>query len=279
MCRWLAYIGSPIKALEVLGSPRNSLIHQSLDSHLGAEPTNGDGWGMGWYVQGHDTPARYRSVEPMWNDQNLQDAARYLTSGCMVTHVRAAIGSTVQRTNSHPFRHDRWLFAHNGYVDGWPLVHRELAMAIDPSLFHELAGSTDSEILFLLALTFGLETDPHGALERMAGVVEQACERVGARDGLQMTLVATDGEQLHVVRHATRGQARSLFQSTDIAALQKAHPDNVQLANLPIDGHAVVSEPLGDLRGAWEEIPPSSYVRVSRAGSERHDFVPAAVAA
>jgi len=49
MCRWLAYIGSPILLEKALCSPVHSLIDQSLHSELGAEATNGDGFGVGWY--------------------------------------------------------------------------------------------------------------------------------------------------------------------------------------------------------------------------------------
>ena len=33
-----------------------------------------------------------------------------------MAHVRAAIGSPVQQTNCHPFRHGNWLFVHNGFI-------------------------------------------------------------------------------------------------------------------------------------------------------------------
>ena len=49
MCRWLAYSGSPLLLKEALYGPANSLIEQSLHSQLGAETTNGDGFGVGWY--------------------------------------------------------------------------------------------------------------------------------------------------------------------------------------------------------------------------------------
>ena len=41
----------------------NSSVDQSLHSRLGAEPTNGDGFGPGWYGA-PETPGVYRSVEP-----------------------------------------------------------------------------------------------------------------------------------------------------------------------------------------------------------------------
>ena len=42
-------------------------------------------------------------------------------------------------------------------------------LAVDPSLFAEIHGSTDTEVVFYLALTFGLEDDPIDALERTVG--------------------------------------------------------------------------------------------------------------
>jgi predicted glutamine amidotransferase len=54
MCRWLAYSGAPILMNEVLCQGTNSLVDQSLHSRLGAEPTNGDGFGVGWYGDPRD---------------------------------------------------------------------------------------------------------------------------------------------------------------------------------------------------------------------------------
>jgi predicted glutamine amidotransferase len=140
---------------------------------MGAETTNGDGFGIGWYVAGMEgAPGRYRSVEPAWNDANLRDLARHIESPLFLAHIRAAIGSPVQQTNCHPYRHGRWLFVHNGFLNGFSDMHRDLVLAIEPSLFSAIAGSTDSELLFYLALSFGLEDDPIGAVERAVGFVE-----------------------------------------------------------------------------------------------------------
>jgi hypothetical protein len=56
MCRWLAYSGSPISIEALLYTPVHSLIDQSLHSELGAETTNGDGFGVGWYDDETDEP-------------------------------------------------------------------------------------------------------------------------------------------------------------------------------------------------------------------------------
>ena len=159
MCRWLAYSGAPILLETALYSPANSLIDQSLHSKLGAEATNGDGFGVGWYDH-YEVPGVFRSIEPAWNDANLRELSRHITSGLFFAHLRAAIGSPVQQTNCHPFRHGRWLFMHNGYVDELARVRRDLVFAVDESLYPELTGTADTEILFYLALSFGLEDDP-----------------------------------------------------------------------------------------------------------------------
>src|SRR6185437_16367646 len=171
MCRWLAYTGSPIVLERALYSPAHSLIDQSLHSKLGAEATNGDGFGVGWYDDAA-TPGVFRSIEPAWNDQNLRELAGHIRSGHFFAHIRAAIGSAVQQTNCHPFRHGRWLWMHNGFLAEFAKVKRDLALAIEPSLYSEIAGQTDSEILFLLALSLGLEADPPKAVAHAIGIVE-----------------------------------------------------------------------------------------------------------
>src|SRR5947209_16822774 len=134
MCRWLAYKGSPVKMEELLYKPQNSLIVQSLHSRLGVEPTNGDGFGVGWYDE-QSEPGLFRSTEPAWNDRNLRDLAAHLSSPCVFAHIRASTGSAVQQTNCHPFRHGRWLWMHNGVLAGFSDMKRDLAMAVEPSLF------------------------------------------------------------------------------------------------------------------------------------------------
>src|SRR5215217_5088510 len=192
MCRWLAYSGSPVLLSRALYSPANSLVDQSLHSKLGAEATNGDGFGIGWYDDG-PRPGVFRSIEPAWNDQNLRELSEHVSSGHFFVHLRAAIGSAVQQTNCHPFRHGRWLFVHNGYIDGLPRVRRDLAMAVDPDLYPEIQGTTDTELLFYLSLTYGLAEDPPAAVARAVGFVEETGRRHGVEYPIQMTVVTTDG--------------------------------------------------------------------------------------
>jgi len=108
MCRWNAYVGQPLLMGELLYRTRHGLIDESLHSRMGAETTNGDGFGVGWYgVRDSSNPARYRSVNPAWNDFNMRELADHIETPLFLAHIRAAIGSPVQQTNCHPFRRDR----------------------------------------------------------------------------------------------------------------------------------------------------------------------------
>ena len=180
MCRWLAaYTEVPILLERALYAPAHSLIDQSLHSKLGAEATNGDGFGVGWYDD-QPSPGVFRSIEPAWNDQNLRELAAHVRSGLFFAHIRAAIGSAVQQTNCHPFRHGRWLFMHNGFIADLDRVRRDLVLAVDESLYPAIAGQADTELLFYLALTFGLEDDPPDAVARAIGLVEAWGRRMGS---------------------------------------------------------------------------------------------------
>ena len=91
MCRWLAYSGDPVLLDELLYKPKNSLIVQSLHSRLGAETTNGDGFGVGWYGA-QPTPGLFHSVEPAWNDRNLRELATHVADRIRLTRYLVDLG-------------------------------------------------------------------------------------------------------------------------------------------------------------------------------------------
>lgn len=260
MCRWIAYSGTPVLLSQVLLEPGHSLIDQSLHSRMGVETTNGDGFGIGWYARDTaDTPAIVRDVGPAWNNRNLREVAQHVRSDLFFAHIRAATGTAVQQSNCHPFRNGRWMWMHNGMINQFRLLRRDLALAVDPSLYPDLEGTTDSELMFLLALTFGLTEDPPGAVARMAGLVERTGHAHDVRHPLQMTVAVADGESVWVFRYSSEGRSRSLYFSTKVDTLRALHPDAEFLRDLSDETRLVVSEPLGDLPGAWNEVPESSY--------------------
>jgi len=275
MCRWLAYSGAPILMSDVLYGGTNSLVDQSLHSRLGAEPTNGDGFCVGW-SGAPETPGVYRSVEPAWNDENLRELSGHISSPLFFTHIRAAIGSAVQQTNCHPFRHDNWLFMHNGYINEFGTIKRDLVLAVDPSLYREIRGQADSEVLFYLALSFGLEDDPPTAVSQAIGFVEDVAEHHGVPHPFQGTVATTDGESIWAFRYSSEGKSRSLFYTTDVPSLRRLYPEREDLRGFSDDARLIVSEPLGDVAGVWNEVPESTYGVVGPGREEIEPFLPKA---
>src|SRR5580765_2361778 len=162
MCRWLAYTGSPILMSDLITKPKDNLIQQSLHAKAPRTPTNGDGFGLGWYDK-QKYPGLFRSIRPAWNDLNLLDLAEHIESPLFLAHVRATSCATVQETNCHPFRYKNWLFVHNGEIFEIEKFRKRLIEAVADEYFSSIMGTTDSEVMFYLALTFGLESDPLGA--------------------------------------------------------------------------------------------------------------------
>jgi predicted glutamine amidotransferase len=273
MCRWLAYSGAPVLIEEVISKPKYSLIDQSLHCRMGAETTNGDGFGIGWYGVG-ETPGLFRSTEPAWNDQNLKDLGAHMRTPLLFAHIRASTGGPIQQTNCHPFRHERWLFMHNGAIREFPRVKRDLALAVDPSLFANIEGSTDSEVFFYLALTMGLEDNPPAAVERAVAFIEQIGKKHGVADPIQMTVATTDGNRTWVFRYSSEHDSRTLYFSTAVSTLRKQYPDNPTFKLASVDARIVVSEPLGDLEGVWNEVPESSCGIVHGGHDELFSFTP-----
>jgi predicted glutamine amidotransferase len=273
MCRWLAYSGSPVLLEELIYKPKHSLIDQSLHSRLGAETTNGDGFGVGWYGVG-DTPGVFHSVEPAWNDRNLRELAGHVKSGLAFAHIRAATATPVQLTNCHPFRHGSWLWMHNGVIYDFHRVKRDLVLAVDPALYPEIEGSTDSEVFFYLALTLGLEEDPPKAVQDAVGFIEATGRRHGVEHPIQMTVATTNGDSIWAFRYSSEGRSRSLFFSTDLKTLKMLYPDDSRFQELDDESRLVVSEPLGSLVGAWNEVPESSWGVVQPGRDELNTFTP-----
>ena len=274
MCRWMGWMGQAVLIDELLFKTQHGIVDQSLHSRMGAETTNGDGFGMGWYGAG-DGPGVYHSVAPAWGDANLRELAAHIESPLFLAHVRAAIGSAVQQTNCHPFRHGNWLFVHNGYIADFHLLRRDLMLAIEPDQFAAVQGSTDTEVVFHLALSLGLESDPIAALERTIGLIEATAAEHDVAAPVQGTFGVSDGTSLWAVRYATEGPARSLFATADVATVKRLHPENPRLQRLNEGDRLIVSEPFADLPGAWHEIPEATAVCVSPGGAmEERPFVP-----
>lgn len=163
---------------------------------------------------------------------------------------------------------------HNGYVAEYDRLRRDMMLAVRPDLFPEIRGTTDSELMFHLALTFGLEEDPLGGLARMAGFVEALGAAAGVAEPLQMTVGVTDGKRLYAARYATGPVVNSLYYSADMESLRQLYPVEERFAHFGPEARAVVSEPLVALPGLWHEVPAGSALTVEKGRVTHAPFVP-----
>lgn len=269
MCRWLAYLGAPIFLSELLFEPENSLIDQSLHARESVSTTNGDGFGIGWYAHRAE-PGVFRDVLPAWNDENLLAITEQIRAGLFLAHVRASTGTSTSRANCHPFRFGRWLFMHNGRIGGWWEVRRALEAMIAPEFYRARVGTTDSEAMFCLALSYGLDRDPEAALARTVGQVERVMADHGVQAPLRISLALSDSERIIALRHSSDGKSPSLYAGIGAEALGAAGLGDEAARR----GLLIVSEPLDDVGGNWTAIEESQLVIADADGIEVRPFVP-----
>jgi predicted glutamine amidotransferase len=108
----------------------------------------------------------------------------------------------------------------------------------------------------------------------MVGLVEETGRSHGVEQPIQMTVATTDGRCIWAFRYSSEGDSRSLYFSTRMDSLKALHPDLTELDALSDETRVVVSEPLGDLPGAWNEVPESHVGIVQPGEDELRPFAP-----
>lgn len=257
MCRWAAYRGAPIYLEDLIASPAHSLIEQSHCATKAKTATNGDGFGVAWYGE-RPEPGLYRDILPAWSDCNLKSLTHQIRAPLFLAHVRASTAGATARDNCHPFVHGRWSFMHNGQIGGYQHLRRPLEHLLSDELFLARHGSTDSELLFLLAMKFGLADAPKAAMERTLSAAIDLATAAGIEPHVRFTAAFSDGEKLYAVRFATDAFAPTLFASPVGAG----------------GSHCLVSEPFNDDAACWTEIPADSFVRIDAGGISVSPFSP-----
>jgi glutamine amidotransferase len=227
VCRHLAYLGEPVRLGALLVDPAHSLYEQAWrPRHQDRGVVNADGFGVGWYVPGDPHPARHRSAGPMWTDETFADLARVIHAPAVLAAVRSATaGMPGGASAAAPFRRGRYLFSHNGSVDGWPAAAEPLAAELAPERLLTLDAATDSAVLWAVVAERLDAGSPLG--EALVHTVRAADRCAGGR----LNLLVTDGEAIA----ATRWGASLWWSDSG-------------------PGVVVASEPHGEESG-WREVP------------------------
>jgi gamma-glutamyl hercynylcysteine S-oxide hydrolase len=233
MCRHLAYLGPSASLRSVLIDPPHGLYRQAWAPRRQRYGTvNADGFGVGWYAPDDPDPARYRRAVPIWGDESFADVARVTSAGALLAAVRCATAGTDPGVAAvAPYASGRWLFSHNGALEGWPESAAGLAATLPARSLLGLEARVDSTLLWALVLDRlcrGLA--PAGALADTVAAIRAA----GA--GGRFNFLLTDGRVI-----AATAAGDTLFYR---------HRDDAVL---------VASEP-GDDEPGWAEVPDGSVV-------------------
>ncbi len=268
MCRFVAYIGNtPILLKELLEAPKNSLINQSKQAKEGLHGINADGFGVAWYDHGvESTPGVFKSIQPAWNDSNLDHLARKVKSNCFLGHVRASTVGDVTLNNCHPFTCGDYSFVHNGTIRHFSDTRRALTTELEDVFFNEIHAQTDSEHLFALIMHF-LHLDEKRSLE---GAVKQSFEWVRKnQEGMdaehfsRLNICLTNGKEMIATRYVTKGiEPLSLYYATKHfdAPFSESTPEETPDSS---EYTVIASEPLSDYAKEWKEVPNNHYLYIN----------------
>ena len=273
MCRFVLYLGPPLRVSSLVTEPEHSLINQSVNAKEREEPLNGDGFGLAWYApEVADEPGLFRSVTPAWSNANLHRLAKVTRSGCIMAHVRAATQNLgVSEVNCHPFVHGSFAFMHNGDLGGFAKVRRALSASLSDEAFALVRGSTDSEHLFAMTVD-RLGPTIHSS-EAMAGALFRAVEdalalsrSLGVEEHSYLNVAMSDGRSAVACRVTTDepDHADSLYVHTGHGYMCENGVCRMIDAREG-DGAAIISsEPLSGDPG-WRPVPVNHIVLVDSA--------------
>lgn len=274
MCRFLCYAGSPVMLADLLYRPGHSLILQSYKARERREPLNGDGFGVGWYQPEISlTPCVFTSLTPAWSNRNLQRLSEHVKSPYFFAHVRAASpGMQVAEANCHPFQFGRYLWMHNGTVEGFNQIKRRVQQSLPDHLYHAIQGTTDSEHAFAIFLNLLGDTERSASAREIGQLLVRTVERLE-----QLTLeteiagpsyynfAVTDGQSLAAIRYVSdqRLEPASLYYATSRKFLC---PDsNNRPSETDADERAVIiaSERLTEQTSDWVRVAPNHVLTVA----------------
>lgn len=169
-----------------------------------------DGWGLA--IFGSSGAVVHKQPLRAGGDPRFHEVAGAASSSTLLCHIRKATLGGLALENCHPFRHGRWVFAHNGTCYGFAGIRDRLLASIRPSLRQCIAGQTDSEVLFYLLLSGldadALEADAPLSLDALAAAARAATRLIWAEvparhpatcandDPTCLSFLLTDGEVL-----------------------------------------------------------------------------------
>ena len=278
MCRFIAYLGKPIMAEELLLKPVNSLVHQSFSAGEMAEILNGDGFGIGWYAHSiSDRPGLFRAITPAWSNTNLLYNAPLIRTNCLFAHIRAASEGGITEDNTHPFRYERFLMMHNGGIPQFQRIRRKLLALLDDEVFAWIKGQTDSEHIFALLMQTVKDKRGVGArltedeikqcFQKTFDVIQQLKLEAGIGDEVSnFNVMVTNGRRIFGTRYSSNPgkETRTLYYSTGNGFQCADGICRMSKSDSTVKAVLIASEKLNKNEGEWIPIQNNHFIAVDR---------------
>ena len=251
MCRLAAYLGEELPLRKLLLEPEHSLYVQSWQpKELNYAKLNADGFGFGWYLPG-GTPAIYCNQAPIWTDPNLKSLGDALHAPLWLAMVRSATSDYGSSPfNVQPFKHDRLMFVHNGFIRHFNQgVRQAITAELSADTLENIHGLTDSEYLFgLLCESVAKQS---GNLEAALADTAGWCRRALGNKPAMLNIIVTNGDRLCALRFALRAEAPTLYYA------------DAGVTGFPAGSQLIASERLNHDRG-WRTVPDRHLLTLSR---------------
>jgi glutamine amidotransferase len=269
MCRHLAYLGPPATLRSLLIDPPHGLGTQAWAPRQQRHGTmNVDGFGVGWYADGDPVPARYRRAGPIWADPGFADLARVTRSRAVLAAVRSATeGTEPAAAAAAPYTSGRWLFSHNGVLEGWPVTTGSVAATLPAADLLALEARCDSALAWaLVSSRLRAGAGPAGALTQVIAAL--AGHHVGGR----FNFLLSDGEMIA----GTAAGDSLCYRLGGGSVMVASEPLDDGPGWAPVPGHSVLTATATsvEIRPLGPPVPPAA-----RAPAAPASAAPASAAA
>lgn len=165
------------------------------------------GWGLGFYQGGE---VLHKKRPQLQGELDWGQVAKDVVSDCVVMHLRQPTVGDFRTQNTHPFRMRRWLFAHSGTIGRFEAVAEPMRASLPDFLARNIRGTTDSELLFHVVLSFlhdagqldANDVDQAAvltALRSAVALVDRLCAEVRGPEST-LNLVLTNGRSMFALR-------------------------------------------------------------------------------
>ena len=195
----------------------NSQVHSSLvnaeNAIISQSIKHPDGWGVAYYRE--NVPHLIKSNDRAMDDHIFQKVSGVVSSQTVIAHIRKATHGNKTILNSHPFQYGHWVFAHNGNLKDFERYKDKLLEKVHPELKSFILGSTDSEIIFYLLLSFIKKNhnlgNPNISLSTLKHALEECCNFITQYSGPlcsdsipkptenHLTIVITTGQMMAAI--------------------------------------------------------------------------------